>query len=174
LLAIVLGALFGVAPLATAKLDWRGIGAGALATVPMLLLFAALWASERESLRLIKERVNKAVRDLFPDASLAQLACVSAVAGAGEEIFFRGFLQGGLEHAFGRWPALAIGSLVFGLAHPVTRAYVALAALLGLYLGAVWIFTGNLLVPIVAHGLYDFVALATLARRRNADSIKQA
>jgi hypothetical protein len=34
-----------------------------------------------------------------------------------------------------------------------------LAAIVGIYLGAIWLLTGNLLVPIVAHAVYDFVAL---------------
>jgi uncharacterized protein len=52
--------------------------------------------------------------------------------------------------------------------HWITRTYALLAALVGLYLGGLWLWTGNLLVPIVAHALYDFVALIWILRRRAA------
>ena len=39
-----------------------------------------------------------------------------------------------------------------------------LAGLFGLYLGALWLLTGNLLVAIAAHAVYDFFALLYLVR----------
>ena len=39
-----------------------------------------------------------------------------------------------------------------------------IATLLGAYLGGVWIPTGNLLTVIIAHAIYDFVALVILPR----------
>jgi membrane protease YdiL (CAAX protease family) len=36
---------------------------------------------------------------------------------------------------------------------------------MGLYLGTLFVITGNLFAPIVAHAAYDFVALVWLARR---------
>jgi membrane protease YdiL (CAAX protease family) len=166
-LAVFLGLVFGVSPLATARLDLSAILVGALATLPMFALFAGLWRSERESLRHIRDRIEHAVRELFAEASLVELACVSAAAGFGEEALFRGLVQGGLEDAVGRWPALALASIGFGLVHPVTRAYVVLVAALGVYLGTLWIVTGNLVIPMIAHGLYDFVALSAIRTHRN-------
>jgi membrane protease YdiL (CAAX protease family) len=43
-----------------------------------------------------------------------------------------------------------------------------LAALIGAYLGFVFLLSGNLLVPIIAHAVYDVVALFVLARRAPA------
>jgi membrane protease YdiL (CAAX protease family) len=65
----------------------------------------------------------------------------------------------------GAWRALAVTSGLFGLLHPITPAYIVMAGLLGAYLGAVWIVTGNLLTVIVAHALYDFLALRILLHR---------
>jgi membrane protease YdiL (CAAX protease family) len=42
-----------------------------------------------------------------------------------------------------------------------------LAALIGLYLGWLWLAWGNLLLPIITHGSYDFLALWYLLRARN-------
>jgi membrane protease YdiL (CAAX protease family) len=36
---------------------------------------------------------------------------------------------------------------------------------MGAYLGGLWEASGNLLVPIVAHALYDFAVLRLLLRR---------
>jgi hypothetical protein len=42
--------------------------------------------------------------------------------------------------------------------HAVTVTYAVLATAVGAYLGWLALTTGNLLVPMIAHGLYDFVA----------------
>jgi membrane protease YdiL (CAAX protease family) len=44
--------------------------------------------------------------------------------------------------------------------------YLVLAGLIGLYLGGIWLATGNLLVPIIAHAMYDFVALVYFVKTR--------
>ena len=76
----------------------------------------------------------------------------------------------GLNPAFARWlgslPGLALASVLFGLLHPITAAYVVLAALIGLYLGCLFDLTESLLVVVVAHALYDFVLLVWMVRRR--------
>jgi membrane protease YdiL (CAAX protease family) len=79
-------------------------------------------------------------------------------------MFFRGVLQ----EAAGRWTHLAVAvaavSVAFGLLHALTPTYAVLATLLGVYLGVVQAASGNLLVVIIAHALYDFVALVYLVR----------
>jgi membrane protease YdiL (CAAX protease family) len=162
--ALALGALCGVAPLTTLRFTFSSLVVGVLAVVPMLVLLAALWLSTAEFLRRIRERVHRAVSELFARASLPEIASIAAAAGIGEEILFRGFLQAGLEQIVGRWPALVGASVAFGLVHPITRAYVGIAAAFGLYLGVLWLATGSLLAPIVAHGLYDFIALVAITR----------
>jgi membrane protease YdiL (CAAX protease family) len=56
--------------------------------------------------------------------------------------------------------------VLFGLRHPISVPYMVMAAFLGLYLGTVWIVSGNLLTVIVVHTLYDFAALSYLIRIR--------
>ena len=74
-----------------------------------------------------------------------------------------------LQPALGRWlpesGALVLASLVFGLVHAASRVYALFAALMGLYLGAVFLLRNSLIPPILAHGLYDFVALGVVAAR---------
>ena len=61
-----------------------------------------------------------------------------------EELFFRGWTQNLLERRLGRYPALLVTSLLFGLSHFNKRAvhfnwrYVLLAALAGVFYGRAW------------------------------------
>jgi len=108
------------------------------------------------------QRIDRFVRELFQQhmnhLTLWQLAVIAALAGIGEELFFRGLVQLGLSEGLGInvWLAIFIASLVFGLAHAVTLTYFLLAFLVSLYLGLIFDHTGNLFVPIAIHALYDF------------------
>jgi uncharacterized protein len=66
------------------------------------------------------------------------------------------------------WTAIALTAALFGVAHWLTPTYAVLAGLVGAYLGWTLAASGNLLVPIVAHGLYDLIALAVLVRVKSA------
>jgi uncharacterized protein len=61
-----------------------------------------------------------------------------------EELFFRGWLQNLLEKRMGRYPALLLTAVLFGLSHFNKRAahfnwrYVLLAALAGIFYGRAW------------------------------------
>ena len=50
-------------------------------------------------------------------------------------------------------------SVAFGFVHPVSKLYIAVTGLMGLYFGGLLLLTGNLLIPIVAHALYDAIQL---------------
>lgn len=61
-----------------------------------------------------------------------------------EELFFRGWLQNLLERRMGRYPALILTAVLFGLSHFNKRAdhfnwrYVLLAAIAGIFYGRAW------------------------------------
>ena len=86
------------------------------------------------------------------------------MAGIGEELLFRGVLQPALAAHLPTWIAVVAVGTLFGLAHWLTAAYAVLAGIVGIYLGALFALSGNLLVPIAAHACYDLVALFVLAR----------
>jgi membrane protease YdiL (CAAX protease family) len=118
--------------------------------------------------------VNLVVEQLGPvlaSRSAAQLALVATLAGLAEETLFRGVIQVGLTRVLPESAALVAASVAFGLAHFVTPTYAVLAGLAGLYLGSLYQLQGNLLVPIVAHALYDFMALLYLVRRYRASQV---
>jgi membrane protease YdiL (CAAX protease family) len=165
LAAWLLGWVFDQPPLRDLRWDGRAVGLGVAATVPMLVIFFACLRWPVGPLARIKQISDELIRPLFASCSPLELALVALVAGIGEEMLFRGFLQNLLSARFGWWAGWVITSLLFGLMHPITAAYVVLAAGLGLYLGWVWAAAGNLLTVIIAHGLYDFIALVYLVQR---------
>ena len=94
---------------------------------------------------------------------MASFLLIAACAGFVEELLFRGVLQPHL----GLW----ITSFLFGLCHALSTTYFLVAAGLGLYLGLAYEWSGgNLLVPMLIHGIYDFGAFLLYRRRMRADS----
>jgi uncharacterized protein len=153
--------------------SWNATGraaiAGVAATVPLLLGFWWLVSAPFESLQELRERVLRLLREVFPDATVAQLAVISLLAGVGEELLFRGVLQTLVERWTTPLVGLAAASLVFGALHAMSRLYFALATAVGAYLGTLLLWFDDLTVPIVTHALYDFVALVYLTRRRGTE-----
>jgi len=169
-LAVGLGWLCAEPPLQTFSWSWPGAAWGAAATLPPLaLLWLCLKCPFRPFARILQV-IDEVLAPLFAHCRLLEFAVIALLAGLGEEMLFRGVIQsalaGWLGGDIGMWGALAVAALLFGLAHAITYTYFLLAGLIGLYLGWVWLLTGNLLVPIVAHAGYDFIALIYLVRLR--------
>ncbi len=106
--------------------------------------------------------------------SAAELGLIAMLAGLAEELLFRGVVQVALARVLPEGGALVVASAAFGLAHFVTPTYAVLAAVAGLYLGALYLLQGSLLVPVIAHALYDFLALLYLVRRFRASLLTPA
>ena len=87
-------------------------------------------------------------------------------AGLGEEILFRGLLQPWLETLTSVPIALVISNTLFGLLHAITPMYALIAGCVGTYLGLSMDLGAerNLLIPIIIHSLYDFLAFLVLMR----------
>jgi len=83
-----------------------------------------------------------------------------------EELFFRGYLYGALENAFGRTLAVIVVGLVFGMFHGVqyAGAPTALLAVTVMGLATTWVraITGGLWPCIVLHLLYNLVGVSLL------------
>src|SRR5262245_1428639 len=148
------------------SIKWRAADSfvSVVAAVPLLVLFRAALGSGWKPMVEVRQFLEETGRPIFARWSVVQLAVISTLAGLSEEIFFRGALQGGLTKPFGTAFAIAVASAVFGLCHWVNRAYGVLAACIGIYFSALWLLTDNLLTPIVAHALYDFIALLYFLR----------
>ena len=147
-----------------------GAAWGVAATLPpLVLLWLCLKCPWRPFAELVRI-VDELLAPLFRSCRLPELAVISVLAGLGEEVLFRGIIQQAIGDwvggHFGLWIGLAGAAILFGLAHRITLTYALLAGLIGLYLGGIWLATDNLLVPIVAHAAYDFLALVYLVKFR--------
>lgn len=139
---------------------------GLLATLPMLAIFWILVNSNWPMMRQLREQVRWLIDEMFPSRSIAQFAMVAVLAGVGEELLFRGALQSIL----GSWTSPVIGlvltSLLFGLAHALSKLYFLFAVAVGAFLGWMTLKYNDLVAPMVAHGVYDFLALVYLSRQK--------
>src|SRR5262249_39397182 len=138
---------------------------GIAISLPMLLGFFLCVRWPVGPLARIKEFADEVIQPLFAPCSLFELAFISLLAGVGEEALFRGVLQDLAAGWVGLWPGIVSVSILFGLLHLITPTYALLAALIAVYLACWQVVADNLLVVIVAHAFYDFVALVYLVRR---------
>nr|WP_264475153.1 CPBP family intramembrane glutamic endopeptidase [Salinirubrum litoreum] len=90
--------------------------------------------------------------------------------GPGEELLFRGVVQGRLREAFGPVAAITLGGVVFAVPHLVAAytgpgSLVSIGVVFGvsLALGTLYEVSDTLVVPVVAHGLYNVAILAIVA-----------
>jgi uncharacterized protein len=84
-----------------------------------------------------------------------------------EELFFRAWVQNLLERRVGRWPALVIASLLFGLSHfnkrlSVSTAhfnwrYVLLATIAGIFYGRAWRERRRVAASAITHTCVDWL-----------------
>ena len=174
ILAIGLGWVFGVMPTETIRWSLSDIGWGLVATLPMLLQLWICVKSPWRPFSNVSRAIDETIVPLLQRCSLIDLAAICLLAGLGEEMLFRGFLQqlvcDWVGEPMGVWVGLVVASVVFGLVHAVTPTYAVAAGLIGLLLGGLWLATGNLLAPITAHAVYDFFALVYFIRIRTPNS----
>ncbi len=175
--AIVLGWLLGCPPLRTFRFDFHDAMFGLLATVPPLAVFWSCLKLPLDPLQRIAAIMDETLLPLFRECGVMQLAIIAALAGVGEEMLFRGVVQAAVADQIGSphgvWLGLLVAAILFGLLHLITPTYAILAGLIGAYLGWLWLFYDNLLVPIVAHAAYDFVALVYLVKIRGATARRE-
>ena len=83
--------------------------------------------------------------------------------GPGEELMFRGLVQGTLRESFHPARAVVLASALFASIHLFSLTgdgklvYIGIAFVLALVLGATYEYTGNLTVPALIHGAYNAI-----------------
>ena len=134
------------------------------AAVAVLLALVNYWLLTRARSNWLVSGVravyDQTVQPIFSRLGVVGAIAIGAAAGIGEELLFRGVLQ--------PVTGLAIASLLFGAAHVGGMRMLPFgvwATGMGVVMGALAIVTGGLTAPIVAHGLYDMLALEYIRRR---------
>jgi membrane protease YdiL (CAAX protease family) len=143
-----------------------GVGVGLVVVVLSAVLErSAEWA----------RRLSEAFADILGPLSMGQVFILALTSGIGEELFFRGFLQQWLSvsvfgGAYGEWLGLAVASIIFGGVHvgPEPRTFLPwtlMAVVMGFALGGMYMYTGNVLAPILAHFTINFLNLSLIAQQ---------
>jgi membrane protease YdiL (CAAX protease family) len=139
-------------------------GLGVAAALPPFAFFLWTLNSRLPLFSPHRQLLASVLRPVFGKWSILQLLAISLIAGVSEEALFRGALQGSLSDRVGVIGALVLASGLFGACHLLTWTYAIIAALIGAYLGLLWIWTGNLFTPMITHAVYDFAALVYFLR----------
>ncbi len=137
--------------LSLSAIGW-GVGFAIVIAIASALVYK-VWPQYRASADYYVQLVVKPL--LWPD-----LIWLGLLPGLSEELLFRGVML----PAFGRnWEGIAISSLCFGALHLSgwkQWPYLVWATVVGGVLGFSAVWSGNLLVPIVAHSLTNIISAA--------------
>lgn len=165
-IAWLLAWCLGVPLFADFRWEAKGAWIGLVSVLPMLAFLGWILRSEHPLFVEIRDCCDLLIGQCFGKESWFSIALLSTVAGVGEEVLFRAVLQGGLSVHTDPVVGVLAASFLFAVCHALTKGYFAAAFCIGIYLSAVWQAAENLLAPIVAHTVYDFLALGCFLRRR--------
>lgn len=149
-------------PLATeglsvpAYLAW-GTAAGVI-TYGVLLLLSLTDLLSSDTLQKHLRDLHRFVRS----QSWPVLIGLAILAGVGEELLFRGVIQGWVSEYLGNIVGILAGGVIFGLAHALSRAYFTVATALGVVFGVAYAITDSIQLVMVWHGVYDLVVIFIL------------
>jgi len=166
LLAYGIGWVVSINPLAHIELSPMALVWGVVGTLPLYLLFALSYNLPWNGMRAVRNFLVEKLGPFLSRYRWQELLYLGFLAGISEEILFRGLLQPWFEQNWGWIGGIVFSNLVFALVHWVTPLYAVLAGLTGVYLGIALDFGGerNLVVPILIHAIYDFLAFIAVAQ----------
>jgi membrane protease YdiL (CAAX protease family) len=150
-----------------ANIGWlQAVVIGTLLAITTFVLFALVYRFGGKFAQALLNDTRR-VSGIFGGYSLVHLACVAVLAGVGEELLFRGFLQTWLSNHFAITAAILATSIIFGLLHYLSHAYFISVTLMSIAFGIAYYITDSLLMVMVWHGVYDFIALVVLVKYPN-------
>jgi membrane protease YdiL (CAAX protease family) len=157
------------------RLAIAGIGAGIFAILlsaagerAAVFILGLIEGHEQAALRAISEHLMDPLLPIIntlvgaaPVAWVFFLLCV--IVPIGEEVFFRGFVYGGLRRRWGVAAALVVSSLFFSVVH-LKLVHGFSIFLLAVIFALVYERTGSLVPPIVAHAVNNLIAVLSMWR----------
>lgn len=162
--SFVLGFFLKAPPLARFSFGLADIGAGVLATAPLIAALAWFMQTKHTALAAFRESQIDFFANIGFRFTPARIAIMAVGAGVSEELLFRGVLQTWSDRFLPLALAIFATNVLFGALHVRTVLYALIAGFVGAYLGIVFEAADNLIAPIITHALYDAIALE-LARR---------
>lgn len=114
---------------------------------------------------------------LIPSGSVVDLLTIAVVmiffVGFVEELLFRGVLQRALATRIGRWPALVLASVLFGLMHSGygVPAELVFAGTIGFVFGLVYDWTDSIVLISVMHGVLNIFLFGVIPLNGGIGSI---
>jgi membrane protease YdiL (CAAX protease family) len=153
-----------------ARRPWASLGfllrlnAGLIGIVAGMAIIAVVIVRQRraaladgEALAKLRQRTAR-LEVMLPHSreELKQFFALSVTAGVCEELLYRGYLIWYLAHWLGLFPAAGLAAVIFGVGH----AYqgwkgILTTALVGAFLGGVYIVSGSLYAGMLIHALMD-------------------
>jgi membrane protease YdiL (CAAX protease family) len=169
LAAIVLGAFLGINPRQHLPAWWDFMGIlksfGIGLTVGSVLALGMEFVSRLpiRSIQKLDRVVQSQLHMLLGPMSIAELILLSLSAGIGEELLFRGLIQGWsmslseTQTFLEALPGILLSAVCFGVAHPLSKAYIAIATMAGILFAVLYWATRDLLACVLAHAIYDAI-----------------
>jgi len=140
---------------------WMDLAWGLAAAAALL----GVWEVARRALPAAR-RLESRLAEMLGPLDRAETIALALLSGFAEELFFRGAMQG----AWGWFPALVIFTLLHTGPGGEYRLWTLFAAVAGGTLAALMAWRGNLLAPVVAHGVVNAVNLGRLGRVTPGDA----
>jgi membrane protease YdiL (CAAX protease family) len=134
-----------------------GLGIAVLILVLLAYQWMAIQRLDTKGFEGLAAQVEP-VRELMPHtrAEYRVFQALSITAGVCEEVLYRGYLIWYLATGLGRWPAVLVAGIVFGIAHFYQgKAGVLKTGVIGVLAGALYAGTGSLLWSMLAHAAID-------------------
>ncbi|MBU6385428.1 MAG: CPBP family intramembrane metalloprotease [Planctomycetes bacterium] len=167
--AVALGWFLGVNPREhlVPWWDWKGIlksfALGASVGLGLAICMQVFSLLPIRSLQKLDRMVQSQLKTLLGPMGIPELLLLSLSAGIGEELLFRGLIQGWWLSFYENptmleaLPGILVSAVCFGFAHPLSKTYIAIATLAGLLFGVLYWSTGDLLACVLAHAIYDAI-----------------
>lgn len=157
------------------KVTTGGTLAGLLGVLPLAGFLWWFAGSSHPVIERFRRSQIKFFAEIGFEFTLGRIVLMATAAGIAEELMFRGVMQTWMAGVAPLAVAIVAPNLLFGLLHMRTVLYAIIAGLVGVYLGVLLAATDNLLVPMIAHGGYDLIALEYTRRaiRRHRETVQE-
>jgi hypothetical protein len=145
--------------------QWLPIGLGLAGVMFMIYQMKTVMGSP-EQLADVRDKMGE-LGHLAPQTPGEDrlFVLVSITAGVCEEVLYRGFLLAVLTPVTGIWAAVALTSVIFGLAHAYQGGVgIGKTALVGLVMALLTVFSGSLFIAILLHAIVDLTSGRMMGR----------